>query len=58
MKKYEVVIAYCSDYHIETFEIEAADEEQAREKSEQIELKHFCEAILWEDVTEMKGGEK
>lgn len=58
MKKYEVIIAYCSTYHIDTFEIEAEDEEQARIKSEEKELSHFCEAILWEDITEMKGDKQ
>lgn len=54
MKKFEFRIAYCDNYYIEEYEIEAKSKKEALKKANDIELKHTCEAILWEDINEIK----
>lgn len=53
-KKYEVRIAYCETYEIDTFEVKARTEKEAISKAWQKGLSSDYEGILWEDATEIR----
>ncbi len=53
-KKYEVRIAYCKTYETDTFEVSARNEKEAINKAWKKGLSSECEAVLWEDATEIR----